>query len=383
MSTTIRIITLAVLVILGVLLFGYWRSPAPVSIVVQEVERGRVEATVANTRAGTVMACRRARLSLPSGGQIASLPIHEGDQVEANSILLELWNEDLKAELQLTGEQVLAAQAQANESCLRAEVAARDAERLQRLRKQNAVSEEQADQAQGDANARAAACQAARVAIAVARSRVVIQKAALERTRLRAPFPGIIAEINGELGEFVTPSPIGIATPPAVDLIDGCCVYISAPIDEVDGPKIHADMEARIHLDAFPDNDFPGRVRRVAPYVMDYEKQARTVDIEVDFVVPNDGPTLLPGYSADVEVILAVRDQVLRVPTQALLEGNRVWIYNPVSRKIEERHIKTGIGNWQQTEVIEGLQEGDQVVLSVDREGVAPGVPASPETAQP
>ena len=68
----------------------------------------------------------------------------------------------------------------------------------------------------------------------------------------------MIAKVNGELGEFVTPSPVGIPTPPTVDLIDGSCLYISAPIDEVDAPRVQAGLKARISLDAFPNQTFPG-----------------------------------------------------------------------------------------------------------------------------
>ena len=73
----------------------------------------------------------------------------------------------------------------------------------------------------------------------------------LEETYLRAPFAGIVAEINGEIGEYVTPSPPGVATPPAVDLIDYSCLYVTAPIDEVDAGDLHTGLPARVSLDAF------------------------------------------------------------------------------------------------------------------------------------
>ncbi len=383
MTRVARIVLLtAILFGLG-LMFWQWQAASPPGVRVQAVARGSVEASVANTRAGTVEACRRARLSLPIGGQIARLPIQEGDRVAANDVLLELWSEDLEAELQLARAQVVAETARAREQCTRADVAARDARRMASLHKQNLISENQYDQAQGESQAQAAGCQAARAASEVAQQRVLVQQTSLERMRLRAPFAGIVAEINGELGEFVTPSPIGIATPPAVDLIDGQCVYISAPIDEVDGPRVQAGMEVRIHLDAFADQHFPGRVRRVAPYVTDREKQARTVDIEVDFLQPPDGTTLLPGYSADVEVMIDRRENTLRIPTQAVMDGNRVWVYEPVNHTLALREIRPGLRNWQYTEVEEGLQEGEQIVLSVDREGLEEGARVQVEDPLP
>jgi HlyD family secretion protein len=202
--------------------------------------------------------------------------------------------------------------------------------------------------------------------------------AQLERTRLRAPFAGIIAEINGELGEFVTPSPVGIPTPPTVDLIDSSCLYISAPIDEVDAPNIRAGLPARISLDAFQDRVFSGHVRLVAPYVLDQEKQARTVEIEAE-IDDADKSGLLPGYSADVEVILASRDDTLRIPTSVISNGNIVLVYDAARGRLEERSIETGIANWEFTEVTSGLSEGERIVSSIDREGVRGGAAVRPE----
>jgi HlyD family secretion protein len=203
--------------------------------------------------------------------------------------------------------------------------------------------------------------------------------ASLDRTRLTAPFAGIVAEINGEVGEFVTPSPVGIPTPPAIDLVDINCLYASAPIDEVDAPGIRVDMPAKISLDAFPKRKFDGKVRRVAPYVREVEKQARTVDVEVDFADPEDTRKMLPGYSADIEVILDERKNVVRVPTEAILEGNKVLVLT-ADGLLEEREIETGLSNWEFTEVLKGLKAGDKVVVSVDRDGVENGARAEIET---
>jgi HlyD family secretion protein len=213
----------------------------------------------------------------------------------------------------------------------------------------------------------------------VTAAQVDVARANLERTPLYAPFDGVVAEINGEVGEFVTPSPIGIATPPTVDLIDTSCLYVKAPIDEVDAGGVRRGMPARIVLDAFADRSFPGHVRRVANYVLDLEKQARTVDVEVEFEPESTLPDLLAGYSADVEVILDTRDDVVRVPTEAVLEGPRVLVY--ADGRLEERGIRSGLSNWEHTEVIEGLAPGEQVVLSVDREGVQAGIRAVPDDA--
>ena len=373
-----RIALLAALVVVAIAAVWFVSRPDPVAVTLVAATRGPVAATVANTRAGTVDACRRAGLSPALGGQIASLPVKDGERVEAGALLLELWNADIKAELTLAERDARASRSRAREACIVAEVAGRDAERLMELRAERLASEEAADQAQGRAESTAAGCAAAEDATRVAEARVDVTKAHLERTQLHAPFGGVIAEINGELGEFVTPSPVGIPTPPTVDLIDASCLYISAPIDEVDAPRVRAGLPARISLDAFPDAVFPGHVRRVAPYVLDQEKQARTVEIEAEFDDP-EGAGLLAGYSADVEVVLEERADALRVPTSVILRDDTVFIFDEASGTIASRAVETGIANWEFTEIVSGLAAGDRVVSSIDREGVVDGAVVTPE----
>jgi HlyD family secretion protein len=362
-------------VIIVAALYAWLGRAKPVEVIVRSVERGLVQNTTANTRAGTIKACNRAGISPSIGGQIAQLPVEVGDQVETGQLLLELWNADLRAQVALARSEAKASEALARQSCVLAQVAARDAERLRTLRKKGLATEEDADKANGDARAQAAACEAARANTEVSQSRLDVALASLDRTRLTAPFAGIVAEINGEVGEFVTPSPVGIPTPPAIDLVDINCLYASAPIDEVDAPGIRVGMPAKISLDAFPKRKFDGKVRRVAPYVQDVEKQARTVDVEVDFADPADTRGMLPGYSADIEVILDERRDVTRVPTEAILEGNKVLVFTP-DKLLEEREIETGLSNWEYTEVVRGLKAGDKVVISVDRDGVEDGARA-------
>jgi HlyD family secretion protein len=378
MTRRIRIRWIILLLLIAALGFAIWyfTRPEPVEVIVKAVERGTVERTVSNTRAGTVKACRRAKLSPSVGGQIAKLPIHEGDRVEAGRLLLELWNEDVAAQLKLAESEAETSEATAQAACLKADNAEREAHRLVRLRKEGSISEEREDRAVTDAKAMRAECESAKASTLMSKARVDVARAELERTRLVAPFAGVIAEINGELNEYVTPSPPGIPTPPAVDLIDDSCFYVEAPIDEVDAPDIVPELRARINLDAFGSRHFAGKVRRIAPYVLDREKQARTVDVEVEFTRPKDVNPLLAGYSADVEIILDVRQDTLRIPTEAVLDGKRVYVYLPEREVIQERTFQAGISNWDYTEVASGLTAGELVVVNVDRAGVENGAHA-------
>lgn len=362
-----------ILLIVGVLL---WRriSPERIEVTVAPVERGLVEKVVANTRVGTVKACRQAHLSPAIGGQLSVLAVREGDMVERGQLLLELWNRDLIAQHQLATSEARSAVAQAEAARIEAENAEREARRLRHLFGIAAISEETLDKADSLAKARRFTHGAA-VAVAETRAaRLGVITAELERTRLLAPFAGIVAEIHGEVGEYITPSPPGIATLPAIELLDTSCFYVTAPIDEVDAAKVVVGARGRVSLDAFGDHHFATRVRRIAPYVLDLEKQARTVEVELEFTGGTDGHPLLSGYSADVEIILEGRDDTVRIPTQALLPGNRVFVCDPQRGRLEERTIQPGLSNWEQTEVTQGLQPGELVVLSIDQPGLKDGV---------
>ena len=360
------------------LAFAWWHytRPKPIAVRVKAAELGLVEQTVSNTRAGTVKACRRSRLSPSVGGQIAVLDVREGDRVKTGAVLLELWNQDLAAQVTLAEREAVAADARARSACLNAENAQREADRQLKLRDRGMASEEIVDRAITTAKANHADCEAAKAQARVQEAQVGVSRANLAKTRLQAPFAGIVARVSGELNEYVTPSPPGIPTPPAVDLIDDACFYISAPIDEVDAPRISVGDAARVTLDAFRNRRFAGQVRRIAPFVLDIEKQARTVEVEVDLAEAPEHGTLLAGYSADVDVIVDHREDSLRIPTEAVQEENRVLIFDPSAGLLAERRIEPGLHNWDFTEIRSGLKPGDRVVLSLDREGVKDGATA-------
>lgn len=355
----------------------YWSTRAkPVAVVLKIVDRGNVESTVVNTRAGTVDACQRTKLSTILGGRIEVLAVKQGDYVKKGQLLMKLWNDDQQAQQKLAEASLASAQQHVNEICTSAARAARDATRQGNLRAKGFISEAGEDTVRTEAEVRKASCEAARADVGQAAAKVHATKVEQGRTVLYAPFDGIVAKIVGELGEYSTPSPPGVPTPPAIDLIDDTCLYITAPMDEVDAPKIKVGLPVRVSLDALPRQPLAGKVRRVAPYVLAVEKQARTVDVEVDFEKPASG-ALLVGYSADVEIVLSGRLNVLRLPTAALIEGGKVMVLNADSGKLEERKVKVGLANWEYTEVLEGLVEGERVVISLEREGVKVGARAT------
>lgn len=372
-----KLISFALIVGAIALAGWYYTRPKPLEVELATIAPGNVEATIVNTRAGTVKSCQRSDLAPITGGQIAKIWVKEGDHVQKGQVLLELWNQDLQAQRELAQRQLTMAQERRRETCILAENARRESNRTQQLVEQGFVSSQRADDANANARSRQASCEAASTDIKRAEAQIRVSQAGIDRTVIVAPFSGVIGKISGELGEFTTPSPPGIPTPPTIDLIDDSCLYITAPMDEVDAPKIKVGQEARITLDAMPGKIFPGKIRRIAPYVTEIEKQARTVDIEVDFLqVPAD--TLLVGYSADVEVVLERKDDVLRIPTQAIRQDNKVWLVD-INDRLVEQTLETGLSNWSFTEIRTGLKAGDRVLISFDQDKIKIGVAVQPK----
>lgn len=366
-------------VLLAVAVSGWWwLTPTPaIAVRLVTATTGPVAQLVANTRAGTVRACQRSKLSLTGGGTVATLQVQNGDRVEPGQLLMSLWDQDQQARVQQSEAQLTVAALSKAERCDVSERASREAKRALSLAKQKLLSDEALDQALTNAELARHSCQRAEAEISVAKAQLALQQALLSQTRLLAPFAGVVAEINGEVGEFVTPSPPGIPTPPAVDLIDDSCLYVRAPIDEVDAAGIRVGMPVVVTLDAYRGRQFSATVSRIAPYVQDYEKQARTVDVEARFNQLPDDVLLLIGYSADIEIVLQQQDNTLRLPTETIFAQNQVLVLGNDNR-LQLRTVSTGISNWRWSQITSGLTEGEQVLLSLDTPGAVAGARVTP-----
>jgi len=114
-------------------------------------------------------------------------------------------------------------------------------------------------------------------------------------------------------------------------------------------------------VDSRPDQSFEGSVRRVAPYVLDVLEQNRTVEVEVELADPGAMAGVLPGTSANVELILDQRSDALRIPASAVAEGGGVLVFT--GGLLEDRSIEVGLRNWRFAEVVSGLEIGERVVV--------------------
>jgi HlyD family secretion protein len=271
------------------------------------------------------------------------------------------------------------------------ERAARDLERLKALFADGAISRQQLDQAQAEFEVAAAAHEAAladRDQVAVKEHQVAAARAAVDqreaqvrladvqrwRMSIRSPIAGLVTRRLANEGEVVGLGGGSTITlgGPLFTLVDLDRLYVRATIDEFDARQIRLDQEARVSLEALPDRTLRGRVYKISPVVSGERQEARTFNIRVAL---EEGKRFVkPGMSADVEVIIARRQNALFLPSQAILEreGKR-WVYRIADGRARLVAVRVGENNWQSTEILEGLGEGDQVIVNPDVPGLSEG----------
>jgi HlyD family secretion protein len=183
---------------------------------------------------------------------------------------------------------------------------------------------------------------------------------------IRSPISGVVTARPLKVGETV---PLGgiLATVVATDSL-----YVEAFIDEADAAKIVTGQAANVTMDAYGDRVMKGEVYMISPVVLGTKQEARTFECRVRLL--EKGIVLKPGMSADVEVIVSIRKDVLSVPSQSIIEKNEgKYLYLVRDGKAYIQQVKTGLSNWSYTEVTEGIREGDLVISSPDVAGLKEG----------
>ena len=353
------------LVVLVVVLRATAFRPRPIEVEVTTVSRGTVEDAVTNSQAGTVKARLRARVGTERAGRVAAIPHREGSRVRAGELLLLLDESTARTQLEAAGRDLEAAHAAAEATGAAATLGRQQYERTALLFKSNLVSQGEMDQAKSRLETAAAELQGAQAREKRAGSAVRLGKDELDHLRVLAPFNGVVSQRMVEVGESVVPGQ------PVLEVVGLERIYVSAPLDEIDIGRVREGLPARVTLDPYRGRVWQGVVSRVSPVVNDVREQNRTLEVEVEMRPDPKAPQPKPGTSADVEIILAQRDRVLRVPTNAVIEGKRVLVIE--NGKVVSHDVKTGLKNWDWTEILDGLGEGKAVITSLERQGVKPG----------
>ena len=180
-------------------------------------------------------------------------------------------------------------------------------------------------------------------------------EAELAKAVITASFDGVVADIYIKEGQQLS------ATSPAIYLIDPSEIKLSGVIDEMDVSKVKLGQEATITLDALPDKEVKGRVTFVSPAST---AQAGVVFYKTTITLENPDEELKDGMSANAEIVIEEHDGVLLIPNRAV-QGSleKPWVEVVTEGQVEERQVSIGLSDGRYTEILSGLEEGEEVVL--------------------
>jgi RND family efflux transporter MFP subunit len=237
------------------------------------------------------------------------------------------------------------------------------------------VAQQEVDDAQGKDLAASSQVDAGQSALEAAQSQVAAAKAKLSRdqtlfdyARITAPFTGVVTERHANLGTLVQAGTTSTQAMPIVKLSEDDLFRLVIPVPESYVHFIRVGDPVNVRVPSL-NRTFPGKVAR---FSVDVNSATRTMHTEVDVRNPNHA--LVPGLYAEADLTLEHREDIPTIPLQAVNhegEKNTVFVVTRNS-EIEDRPITLGLQTASDAEVVSGLAEGEQVVVS-DRSGLKPG----------
>jgi len=331
---------------------------------------------------GYVVARREATVSSKVTGKIAEILIEEGMTVADGQLLARLDDQTLRPQLNLSQRQLEAARKDLEEVRVRRAEAARDLQRVERLRANDLASQAALDDAQAELEALEARLESLNGNIAVADATVRVRAQEIEDLLVRAPFAGVIVSKDAQPGEMVSPvsagggfTRTGIAT-----LVDMDSREIEVDVNEAFINRVQAGQPTEAVLDAYPDWTIPSHVINIVPTA---DRQKATVRVRIAFdaldarILPNmgvkvgflDTQSSSAAGSGDVD---AGRRSVM-VPADALVrDGGTSHVWRVRGENVERVAVAAGNERGGQVELRSGINEGDKVVVAVPA-GLADG----------
>ena len=219
----------------------------------------------------------------------------------------------------------------------------------------------------------------AQLALDKAEDELDIDKDRLKKAVVVAPFSGFITKVNVEGGDEVKKGTV------AVQLADPNKFEAEVMVNEMDIFQVKLGGDATVQIDAMPTLTLPAKVTHISPTatieagVVNYKVKVELESLQLiqpSGMIPRD-LQLREGLTVTVSILVDERKDVLLVPNRAITRrGMETYVQVLKDGVIEERLIQTGISNWQYTEVISGLSEGEKVI-------VPQGTTTTPTTPQP
>jgi macrolide-specific efflux system membrane fusion protein len=279
-------------------------------------------------------------------GVVKKLKANIGDYVQAGQIIAELDDAELQAKLN----QNVAA---LNKAKADYEYAQLNIERQKSLLQQNFISQQQVDIAE-------TSFKVAEAQLKQAEANVDFAKVQLSYTKIFATTSGVIASVSTQEGETVSAS---LASPTFVSIIDLKRLEVNAYVDETDIGKIKVGQEASFTVDTYSDSDFRGKITAIYPKAV---IQDNVVNYIVTIKITDfQNKILRPEMTTNVTLYLETRKNVLTIPTSAIKrdKGERFVTVIEGDKKVQ-RKVKIGWNSNSYTEIVNGLTEGEKVVVS-------------------
>jgi HlyD family secretion protein len=355
-----------------------------------KVERGDLAKSVVAT--GKVEPITKVEIKSKASGIVKKLLVDAGDRVKKGQVLCELDREEIQAQVSSARAQLLASEAAergAVADLARAKVDAegpdvpllkRAYDRALRMAKEGVVSQSSLDDAQKNYELALNKQNVSKAQVLVlsakekqAGAQVEQDKANLAQleeqlsyTTITSPIDGVVLSRDVEMGDAVSSILVlGSSATLIMTLGDTSQVYVKGKVDESDIGKVYLGQPARIKVESFKDKTFHGQVTKIAP--MGVEKDNVTT-FEVRVSINNPGGELKANMTANAEVILEEHKNVLQIPEGALIydkdKKSYVQVPDPSAKDgMRKVAVNVGISNGAKTEVLQGLKEGEQVVL--------------------
>ena len=316
-------------------------SQPETQVTVTSAKKGDIAEILSLT--GTLIPFQEVRVTSKIPGKVQRVLVDVGSRVKPGDTLIQLE----QRELALAVDQAEAGLANAKANL---EICKTTFNRLDNLLKDKAISRMKYD----DAKAR---LDIARAQVWQARAAVASAKEQLENTTITCPIDGIVARKNVEVGEVVSP-PI-MPGKALLDVVDMRHLKTRVNVSENRVKEVYIGQETIITVDGFRGEFFPGEVSKISPVVA---PRSRTFEVEV--LISNPEGKLKPGMFARVQLVLAKRTYVVKVPLKAVTQGDKGHVVflaeNGVARAC---NVKLGISDGVEVEVISGVTEGDKVIV--------------------
>lgn len=363
------IIIIAVIVVVAVVIIGLQRSRQPgiPDVRIVDVQKGTITKAVVAT--GDIRPLAVAEVKSKIGGVVRRFYVEEGNNVTKGQNLAEIVPTATPEELVYAREGVKTAR-------LQRERAQRKLTRLEDLAVKDLVSDEEIEEAETDLSIYAARYDAALAELQVleqgsAGSKSAVTQEAGSATAdalmdmiIASPISGIVLSRNVDEGSSVIAMSSAYGGTSLMTLADVSSMHFEGDVDESDIAKIHEQMPAKIFVDAYPDTVFDGLLTRIAPQGIE---QDGVVNFRVEAELVDEAGLLKTGMSADVQLVIAERSDVLTLPEGAIIyEGDSTFVEKTglgTEAGKQRVTVEVGLSDGIRTEIISGLNEGDRVVM--------------------